>query len=959
MHRFLLLSLLLIGNALAAPAALTPPTAETLREAGALLESMKRSERGPSSRIRWFCKDGSSQPPVAYACVERGGGRQHAEYSAQRQRLAALGWHVGTVFAALDWDEFWRPEQRNQRLRELPLERFMEAVDDGWVLRRARDYRGRVQLEDEEAAGRLLLLKLLEQSGFLADNFLLARELARTMPHGGPGEDRTRTIRHLAQEIAEQDASFSRLRIEGHSRPSAATSERVRAWLGGRAGKVEGVREKAGRLADGLDELYGLPGRKKRLNTAADALAKHSPEATGLIREAQNGTTAERINRLSRAMEHLRKDAGEKTPTANLRRLELLTELDAELRTSALERLSSPIARQELMSLSRDLLRAAWGLGLLSAGEWEALEGPIEALLHTEWADAADYAFATRRLSLAAAWAAQTVRFSFAEPLLRYAALDPRAGRFVDDLLRDSVLLPLGEIAHQLAVDGAAVAGINHRMFGRPASGLLGLNPGVARGRLRILEPDELAKGVSVADDEIAVLTETVADLNPVAGVLTLGEGNPLSHVQMLARNLGIPNVAVAPDLLAQLRAHAGDHVLLAVAGDGRVLLEVADDKNVGRGAESRRVSMVSAPQPDLSHRHPIPLAKLQAAMSGKVVGPKAANIGELSRMFPDRIAPAVALPFGIFAEHTASPRQRLEQAFHQHRAGRLDQAGLDAELDAVRASVAGLSLKPSLVTELSRVMTQEFGPGEGYGLFVRSDTNAEDLPDFTGAGLNRTVPHVVGLERQLAAVVEVWSSVYSRRAMAWRSRILDNPEAVFASVLLMKSIPSEKSGVLVTADLVTGGEGLTVSVAWGAGGAVDNESAASRVLRPDGTSLLVAEAKAPYRRVLAPAGGVVWQPAAAGPVLDDVETAALRQLAGQAVERYPAVRDGDGNPLPWDIEFAFAGGKLWLLQIRPLIQRGRAEADAVVNPRIPVGQATMRRVPLDRLPGTAIGGKK
>ena len=87
---------------------------------------------------------------------------------------------------------------------------------------------------------------------------------------------------------------------------------------------------------------------------------------------------------------------------------------------------------------------------------------------------------------------------------------------------------------------------------------------------------------------------------------------------------------------------------------------------------------------------------------------------------------------------------------------------------------------------------------------------------------------------------------------MAWRARILNNPQAVFASVLLMKSIPSEKSGVLVTSDLTTGGAGLTVSVAWGVGGAVDNESAASRVLRADGSSLVLAEAKAPYRRVLA-----------------------------------------------------------------------------------------------------------
>jgi phosphoenolpyruvate synthase/pyruvate phosphate dikinase len=253
-------------------------------------------------------------------------------------------------------------------------------------------------------------------------------------------------------------------------------------------------------------------------------------------------------------------------------------------------------------------------------------------------------------------------------------------------------------------------------------------------------------------------------------------------------------------------------------------------------------------------------------------------------------------------------------------------------------------------------MMEREFGPPGTYGVFVRSDTNAEDLPEFTGAGLNKTVPNVVGLQRQLAAVPEVWSSVYTPRAMAWRARILDNPEAVFASALLMKSVPSEKSGVLVTADLAGGGEGLTVSVSWGVGGAVDNESAASRVLRPDGGSLLLAEAKAPYQRALAPEGGVSWLPAPMGPVLTEAEMAELRRLAAEVVDRYPPARDSAGSVLPWDIEFAFSGGRLWLLQIRPLVQRGRAQADAVVNERVP-GARAAGRVPLDERPDAVVGG--
>ncbi len=487
MRPILSLSLLFAASLVAAaPPALTPPSEAVLQEARALVNSFKQNERGPYSRIRWFCSDGSVHPPKPYPCAERGGGIQHAEYSVERNRLAELGWPVGTVIAALTWEEIWQPERRHQRLRSLPLEHYMEAVDDGWVLRRARNYRGRVQLEDEEQSGRNLLLKLLQQPGFLDENFLLARELARSFPHGAPGVDRTRTIRYLAEEIAEMDASFSNLRIEAHSKPSAGTASRVRNWLANHGKSSSELVDKARNLADELDSLYGLTGRKLRLQAAADALNKYSPTATRLIRQAQGAPSALRIERLSQAMQQLRKDAGNKEPGASLRRLDLLTDLEAELRTSALERLDEPLKRRELLSLARDLLRASWGLGFLSANEREALSFPIEGLSASAEVAAGKYAFATRRLSLAAGWAAQTVRHTFAEPLVQYAALEPKAERFVDDLLRDSVLLPLGELAHRLAVDGAQAAAIGHRVFGEPVGGAAGhqsrRGPGAAEG---------------------------------------------------------------------------------------------------------------------------------------------------------------------------------------------------------------------------------------------------------------------------------------------------------------------------------------------------------------------------------------------------------------------------------------------------------------------------------------------
>jgi hypothetical protein len=140
-----------------------------------------------------------------------------------------------------------------------------------------------------------------------------------------------------------------------------------------------------------------------------------------------------------------------------------------------------------------------------------------------------------------------------------------------------------------------------------------------------------------------------------------------------------------------------------------------------------------------------------------------------------------------------------------------------------------------------------------------------------------------------------------------------------------------------VTTDLTNeSASGYTVSLSWGVGGAVDNESAASYLLKPDGEDILLSEAKAPYQRYLKPEGDVGWKPALSGGVLTKIEMQDLRTLAKEVTEKYPASLDGEGKPLPWDIEFGFAEGKLMLLQIRPLVQRGAQAAEKVVSSIIP-----------------------
>jgi hypothetical protein len=916
------------------------PTAQVLTEAQAIVQSMVGNPRGPYLRIRWFCNDGTLQPPQPYACRERGGGRQHAEYSPERDRLAELGWPVGTIFAALTWDELWDGQRRHQRLRSLALERYLTDIDDGWVLRRARDYRGRVQVEGEEAAGRALLLQLLADRDWVADNYLLARESVRVVPHSGGAEDQTRVVRRDAIDVAERDRAFEPLRVEIHTTPSAGTAGRVRAWANNKTGAV---RDTAVALADDLDALYGPAGRSGRI-AAQRALLAQTPAIAGLgnyLDFAADASPSQRLIAVSRLLREAR-DAitSNLSPVNRLLLFDTIGEVESELAVVAGEILADDaITRGRLLELARYLLDATYGVGFLTAGEYEELRSVQHETLDGR-ISFEEYSRSVGYLRRLPQWAIGSVRYTFAEPLIYYAALDARANAFVDDLLRSSPLVAIAEIARRLGRDIASLTGVTQNINGRTSVPAFGINAGVAVGPLRIFETADALEHGEYDRGNIVLLPETVAELSPVAGILTLGEGSPLSHVQLLARNFGIPNIAIVPGLLPSIRPLENTEVLAAVASDGSLVLMPAAQldnelRTLLRPANETGGSL-TVPQPDLSVRRPIPLAELNAALSGRVVGPKAANLGQLARLFPGRVAPAVAVPFGIFAEHMdagmPSIRSRLVEAYTRYREGASTEAELLSALSSIRQNIAALSISTDRRAQLVAAMQAEFGVHADVGLFLRSDTNVEDLPQFTGAGLSETLPNLVGLDRQIAAIPRVWASVLSPRAIAWRSNLLTNPEEVYASVLLMQSVPSEKSGVMVTADLTGLGTGLTVSTGWGVGGAVAGEAVETIVLRPNNGETLVSEAKTAYQRALDPAGGIRWTPAPDGAVLTERDKGQLRDLAREVAERYAPVFDDEGRMRPWDIEFGFVAGELTLFQIRPLVDRGAQLADRIVR---------------------------
>ena len=119
-----------------------PLGAAEVQEVQEILASMKSHPRGPYLRLRWFCNDGTIHLPQGTPCRNRGGGHQHAELSREAERLAELGFHVGAILQSMTFEEFADPESDYLFLKEQVIQDYLFQIDHGWVLRRARTYRG-------------------------------------------------------------------------------------------------------------------------------------------------------------------------------------------------------------------------------------------------------------------------------------------------------------------------------------------------------------------------------------------------------------------------------------------------------------------------------------------------------------------------------------------------------------------------------------------------------------------------------------------------------------------------------------------------------------------------------------------------------------------------------------------------------------------------------------------------
>jgi hypothetical protein len=447
------------------------------------------------------------------------------------------------------------------------------------------------------------------------------------------------------------------------------------------------------------------------------------------------------------------------------------------------------------------------------------------------------------------------------------------------------------------------------------------LNIAKTLGRIHVIP--KLDDHVEIGFNEILVLDEVPIQLPPVAGIITGKPSTPLSHINLLAKGWGVPNVYIknAQELFKQ---YNGWWVEFDARRDN-YSIKRADNSELDEYQKRLKERLdVMKPRYDLSVTRLAGLSEQRAA-SSIAYGAKSANLGELIHAHLPGVAipPGFTIPFFYYDQFLQE--NKLDDAIYQMLNDQKfvhDSAYRREYLTKMRARIQQGVMNAQLRAEVLRRLHAEF---PGKGVFARSSTNSEDLPNFSGAGLYSTAPNVRGDDQLIDAIRFVWASVWNFEAYEARERAGVEHTKIFMAVLIQEGINSESSGVMITADpfnresTIENQGSIYISAKRGLGmKVVEGQRIAEQIVfrpranavqvltRSEEDSLLTFDANGGVKEI--PIGGerVV--------LTDEV----IRRLAAAAAGIKRVFRGKDQ-----DIEWAYMKGQIFIVQARPFISGG------------------------------------
>lgn len=441
----------------------------------------------------------------------------------------------------------------------------------------------------------------------------------------------------------------------------------------------------------------------------------------------------------------------------------------------------------------------------------------------------------------------------------------------------------------------------------------LALNTGAAVGRLHII--DKLDDTVEIGDNEIIVLNELPIDLPPVRGIIITKPSSPLSHINILAKGWNVPNVYIKD--ADRLFRNFNTYVMRLEANLTDYKLELASPDDI----KERFISPEQIiPPSDLKVTKLAGLGEMRKKDS-VAYGAKSANQGEMlfRRLRGFEIPDGFGVPYAWYAkfmeenglDKIIEGHMDNDDFVHNPRVRR-------QKLEEFRASIMRGKFDDTLRREVIDRWKSQLG---GRPVFVRSSSNSEDLPNFSGAGLYSSVANVRDEEKLIEAVKKVWSSLWNFQAYEARVRNYVSQEDVYMAVLVQLGVDMDRGGVMITKDPFDEKNrgSVYISAVCGHNSAVVNNSGIPEqvLFNPRSNSVVVMTRSDQTNALRFSDGGDLVETAdtcaARGRILTDAQ---VRQLALIARN----IKTAFGGKVEQDVEWGIMNGKIFVVQSRPYI---------------------------------------
>ena len=259
------------------------------------------------------------------------------------------------------------------------------------------------------------------------------------------------------------------------------------------------------------------------------------------------------------------------------------------------------------------------------------------------------------------------------------------------------------------------------------------------------------------------------------------------------------------------------------------------------------------------------------------------------------------------------------------------DTAALQAKAREVQEMIIGTEMPANIKDEIIKAYEELSRRDSARALFVavRSSATMEDSEQASFAGMNATFLNVHGKEDLVRKVKECWASLYGARVVFYRAKkeFLDEP---VIAVVVQKMVNSDKAGVMFTANPSNNNmSSLVIEGAFGLGEVVVGGQVSPDYYEVEKNGLKVKDTRVSHKnfKIIRDEKGRnksvdLSDKEAEQPVLSDAEVQEIARLGMKIEQHYGS---------PQDTEWAMEGGKVYMVQSRPITTLIRA-ADVVAD---------------------------